>query len=105
MAQPKRRADIAAEFREREEHLAAFKARLAHAEGDSMTLADMLAEAVRHERATRKDSVIGRNGKATFTPSQLFACYVLDAAEAAYTASRVLANVTTPTPSEDTANG
>lgn len=71
---------------------AAFKARVEVAGDDVLTLADLLAEASRHERSTRGDSVVGKDGRARFTASQLFACYMVDAAEQAYSAARAGVN-------------
>ncbi len=91
MGRPSKIDTLVNDMRVHQEKEAEFKARISAASGDVLALADLLAEAARHERSTRKDSPVGRDGKATFTVSQLFACYILDAAENAYSAARARA--------------
>lgn len=83
---------LAVEFRILQEKEFAFRERISAVSDDILALADLLAEASRHERSMRADSVVGRDGRARFTPSQLFACYMVDAAESAYSMARALSN-------------
>jgi hypothetical protein len=77
-----------------------FQQAVRNARNDVMALADLMADAIEHQRKTRGDSVIGRDGKALFTASQLFACYMVDAAQRAYSAARIQHRIDTVRPNE-----
>ena len=65
-----------------------FKERVKAAEGDTIRLSDLMAEAIAMDRQSRSLELVGRNGKATFCMERLIACHCMDAAREAYMLAR-----------------
>ncbi len=65
-----------------------FKERVKVAEGDTVRLADLMAEAIAMDREARGLESVGKDGRQTFAMERLAACWCMDAARESYLKAR-----------------